>query len=115
MSETALHRLSRSRFAFPAERAPRIKGERCGWNNQRLRLELTSAWVSEDGNWSVVRRDAAAPPRLYSRQVLICSADLGFPLNRDCPFIDLGPNLVMAISGSLPPPCDQRVRYSAQT
>lgn len=49
MSEAALHRLSRSRFAFPAERAQRIKGERCGWNNQRLRLELTSAWVSEDG------------------------------------------------------------------
>lgn len=71
------------------------------------------------GNRSVVRRDAAAPPRrrrLRSRQVLICGADLGFPLNRDRPFTDLGPNLVMAISPSLPPPpCDQRVRYSAQT
>lgn len=40
--------------------------------------------------------------RLRSRQVLICGADLGFPLNRDRPFTDLGPNLVMAISPSLP-------------
>ena len=43
---------------------------------------------------------------------LICRADLGFPLNRVWPLIDLVPNVVMAISGSLPSPCD---RYSAQT
>lgn len=30
---------------------------------------------------------------------LICRADLGLPLNRVCPFINLVPDLVMAILG----------------